>query len=287
MRMICVSCLAVAMLSGVSIDANASQITWETAVPIDDAGAFVNRSGSLVAAINSDTAGDDAIINGVNFSGTSLESWNSGVSGAGGVTISSNATEGNFGSTFVQGGGPPPTITDSAINNLISGGIWDSQTVTLAGLTPGDTYIIQVIGNDSRNGRHEDFVTLLSDGVNDIAASLANGTVGQNPLSNSAPTDGDPRLPGNAIIGTFIADGTTQTFDLSGTRDGGASFDNGRAQINGFQLRTIPVFTGLDELVHPGISHKRSDLDRMKYMVEAGIEPWLSTFNRLRTNSRQ
>lgn len=29
---------------------------------------------------------------------------------------------------------------------------------------------------------------------------------------------------------------------------------------------------------HPGISHKRSDLDRMKYMVQAGKEPWKTSF---------
>ena len=276
----------VVAIFGASELSNASEITWETAVPIGNAGAFVNTSGSLVAAINSDTAGDSASINGVDFQGTNLAGWNAGVSGAGGVTISSNATVGNFGSTFVQGGGPPPTITNSAINNLIGSGIWNPQTITLTGLTPGDTYIIQIIGNDSRNGRHEGFLTLLSDGVNDVATSLANGTAGQNPLSNSPSTAADPRLPGSTIVGTFIADGTTQSFDLQGSLDGGASFNGGRAQINGFQLRTIPVPLQLNGLVHPGISHKRSDLDRMKRMVEAGAEPWASTFTALSNHSR-
>jgi hypothetical protein len=35
---------------------------------------------------------------------------------------------------------------------------------------------------------------------------------------------------------------------------------------------------------HPGISHKRSDLDRMKYMVQAGKEPWKSSFQNLSQN---
>ena len=278
--------LAITTIVGVSLNVTAAVITWDDAVQIDDAGNFVDKTGSLVAAINSDTAGDDASINGVNFSGTDVAGWNAGVQGAGGVAISSNATNGNFGSTFVQGGGPPPTITDSAINNLIGSGIWNPHTVTITGLTLGDTYIIQIIGNDSRNGRHEGFETILSDGVNDIATSLSNGTAGLNQLSNSASTDADPRLPGSAITGTFIADATTQSFELDGTLDGGASFNGGRAQINGFQLRTIPVVTGLAQLVHPGISHKLSDLDRMKYMVKAGIEPWASTYNNLRNHSR-
>ena len=287
MKNICIAAsLAVAMILGTSVNANASDIIWGTAVPIDDNGTFVDRTGSLIVAINSDDDGDSSI-NGVNFASADLASWNAGITGGNGITVFSNAPEGNYGSTFVQGGGPPPTITESAINNLIGSAIWNSQTVTLTGLTPGDTYIIQIISNDSRNGRSEDFVAVLSDGVNDIAMSLANGTAGLNPLSNSAPTDADPRLPGSAIVGTFIADATTQTFELGGSSNGGASLNsNGRAHINGFQLRTTAVVAPVFNLVHPGISHKRSDLDRMKLMVEAGVEPWASTFEALRNHRR-
>lgn len=39
-------------------------------------------------------------------------------------------------------------------------------------------------------------------------------------------------------------------------------------------------------LVHPGISHTRADLDRMKYMVEAGADPWKATFDAMRENPR-
>ena len=287
MKKICLAAsLAVAMLVGVSLNVNASTITWQTAVQIDDAGNFVDETGSLLVAINSDDANDNARIGGVTFVGTDLAGWNAGVTGGNGVTVSSSAANGNFGSTFVQGGGPPPTITDSEINNLISSAIWNSQTVTLTGLNPGDTYIIQIISNDSRNGRHDGFETVLSNGVNNVATSLSNGTAGLSSLSNSADSDPDPKLPGSAIVGTFTADATTQTFEVGGTVNGGASLDGGRAQINGFQLRTtaevIPVFN----LVHPGISHKRSDLDRMKLMVEAGEEPWASTFEALRNHRR-
>lgn len=38
-------------------------------------------------------------------------------------------------------------------------------------------------------------------------------------------------------------------------------------------------------LVHPGISHKLSDLERMKAMVQAGKEPWVTSFNQLKANS--
>ena len=38
--------------------------------------------------------------------------------------------------------------------------------------------------------------------------------------------------------------------------------------------------------VHPGALFKQSDLDRMKYMVAAGIDPWLTSFNELAANSK-
>lgn len=37
--------------------------------------------------------------------------------------------------------------------------------------------------------------------------------------------------------------------------------------------------------VHPGGLFKKSDLERMKYMVQAEIEPWISSFNELSANS--
>ncbi len=37
--------------------------------------------------------------------------------------------------------------------------------------------------------------------------------------------------------------------------------------------------------VHPGIWHKRSDLDRMKHMVAAGVDPWAASFEALSANS--
>ena len=207
-------------------------IAWSTSIPIEDSGAFVdNSSGSLVAAINSDDAGDDAFINGVNFLGTNQAGWNNGVTGVGGVTITSDATNGNFGNTFVQGSGAPVGITNGgAIDNLVSSGIWNPQTVTLNGLTPGDTYFLQVIGNDSRDGRTESYVTLLGDGT-----GTGNFT-GRNFLSNSV-SGGQTNLPGSAISGTFVADSSFQTFEVAGELNG--SSNNGRAQINAFQLRSF------------------------------------------------
>ena len=41
----------------------------------------------------------------------------------------------------------------------------------------------------------------------------------------------------------------------------------------------IPASLG--GFVHPGITHKLSDLDRMKYMVEARIDPWYSSYKEM------
>lgn len=52
-----------------------------------------------------------------------------------------------------------------------------------------------------------------------------------------------------------------------------------------FVLLILVTQTFAQNFVHPGISHKTSDLERMKYNVEAGVEPWLSTFNLLKQSS--
>lgn len=50
-------------------------------------------------------------------------------------------------------------------------------------------------------------------------------------------------------------------------------------------LAIMPLFTMAQrKFVHPGISHKLSDLDRMKDMVNAGVDPWKTTFARLQEN---
>lgn len=40
------------------------------------------------------------------------------------------------------------------------------------------------------------------------------------------------------------------------------------------------------EFVHPGISHKKSDLDRMKHMVEAEKDPWYGSYQRIANDSK-
>ncbi len=40
------------------------------------------------------------------------------------------------------------------------------------------------------------------------------------------------------------------------------------------------------EFIHPGGLFKQSDMDRMRFMVQAGLEPWTTSFNQLKAESR-
>lgn len=55
-----------------------------------------------------------------------------------------------------------------------------------------------------------------------------------------------------------------------------------------FLLFSIVILTIFEAqartFIHPGISHKLSDLDRVKYMVQAGKEPWKTSFANLQLN---
>lgn len=51
------------------------------------------------------------------------------------------------------------------------------------------------------------------------------------------------------------------------------------------QRATGDINTKSSVMVHPGISHKKSDLDRMKFNIKAGINPWKSSFDLLAANS--
>jgi hypothetical protein len=45
----------------------------------------------------------------------------------------------------------------------------------------------------------------------------------------------------------------------------------------------VPEMNG--QFIHPGISHKQSDLDRMKALVDAQVNPWYAAYSDLKNNS--
>lgn len=52
-----------------------------------------------------------------------------------------------------------------------------------------------------------------------------------------------------------------------------------------FFLTNQIIFAEVREFIHPGISHKKSDLDRLKAMIQAKTDPWYSSFVKLSNES--
>lgn len=228
---------------------SAAQITYEPSVNLYQGSTtqdFVSTTGTLAVAfnaINTDTG--VTTVNGVPFQNAGANLTAAGatatVTGTGGesITLSARGITGNsFGDGEFNG--------DGDIFALIASGAFGVDQVTLGGLTPGVLYEIQIIGNDARGNRSVNFVTGFGDDVN---ATSPSGTL----QLNNSPANGDPPTfpqtdAGDYIIGSFVADATTQSFPVFGSGDGGATFSGGvagqggpgQAQINAIQLRVVP-----------------------------------------------
>ena len=218
----------------------AAQITWEASVDMYNGSTtdnFVDTTGDPVIAVNpSGGSHGDLILNGVNFLSANLAAINSGVT-ANGVTYSSTATNLNGPNTFQDGA----FNGNGDIANVLGGATWNPHTNTFSGLTSGHSYRIQVFTNDARNNRHWNFVTIFGNGTQNVANSMSAGTAGFCQLDNRDPNNSaNGHAGGDSIIGTFTADGTTQSFEIAASNNGGASANNnGRAQINAIQLRVL------------------------------------------------
>ena len=97
--------------------------------------------------------------------------------------------------------------------------------MTLTGLTIGDTYEVQIFSNDARAGSDTGLITRLDNGAGGTGIDLE--------LSN-APDGGSA---GDFGLGTFVADASTQSFELSGFLNGNPNV--GRVQVNAIQLRNV------------------------------------------------
>jgi hypothetical protein len=101
--------------------------------------------------------------------------------------------------------------------------------------------------------------------------------------------DGGSGARGAGAGGASIAGGGAG----EGAGSGGASASGGAGGVGvgGAGAGGSPTCGGIPErdvaaFVHPGGLHKRSDLERMRYQVAAGVEPWAESFERLRADSR-
>jgi hypothetical protein len=75
--------------------------------------------------------------------------------------------------------------------------------------------------------------------------------------------------------------------DAGTAGDSGSGGAAGSAGVGGGPTSCEPgVGTNVEGFVHPGGLHKQSDLDRMRMMVEAGVEPYAAAFDALERHAR-
>jgi hypothetical protein len=197
---------------------------------------FVQTNDTLVLAISTAAgkSGTTNTLNGVPFVQLSGAEFAAGET-QNGVTISNSVALSDY-SSFGAGS----LGSDADISAVIGSSAYGPSTVTLTGLTSGKWYMMQLFSNDARNGRHSNYQMGLSDGVNDFSTSWTGGTAGYCSLSNRDPISLAGEASGDYIIGYFQADGTSQSFETSGSVNGFISINStSRAQINGLQLREL------------------------------------------------
>jgi len=188
----------------VAARASAATITWGLAATV--AGdTDVQTNGSLVYAYDESNTGQT--VNGVSFAGGSSQY----ALGGGDVTFW------GFDGGVYDGFGPAAGGSISAdYSNVMTGGAWSTSAgngvVTLNNLTPGRAYLVQCWVVDYRNyglDRSETF------------------------SGNNVPTL--HYNPGQYAIGTFTADSTSQSINLSA---------NASVQLNAFQVRDVTTAQG-------------------------------------------
>ncbi|MCX6873672.1 MAG: Ig-like domain-containing protein [Verrucomicrobia bacterium] len=202
-------------------------IVWDTAQD-SSLDTDVVATGTLVRAVAGSTqAGNGATVNGVEFTSYpstpsnlyqhegydqyNTQSWGTG---EGGWTDSLAKTPSDDWGINCRDGyynNIPPSGLSEAYTKVL-GGVRDSgtpATMTLGGLTPGQSYLVQLWSMDPRNLGQR---TMYLDG--DPSTAML-----------TARSDGDP---GQYIIGRFVANSTEQSFALTGS-----------VVVNAYQLRAI------------------------------------------------
>jgi len=200
----------VVALGCLAIVANAQpSITWQTPVTISGT-SDVNTSGVYFGSwAPQDGSANSHPVNGVTFQGFSdLPGFNPG------PTLD-NGYDG-FGS---------PNSPDTNYNTLLQYGRFSNEgsspaTFSWSGMTPGNTYLIQVWVNDGRN----------------IGQSRSETVTGGDSTSAPLSFGSDGTGPGQYVIGTFVADNSgAQTLTMTASSSG----PNPEPLINLFQVRDI------------------------------------------------
>jgi hypothetical protein len=140
-------------------------------------------------------------------------------------------------------------------NALLADYFYGTTTTTVSGLGPNADYTVYVYA------------------VGDQSGQGSTVTIGSDVQTTSGDNTGVFSLGGNYVVFTAMADVSGGMTIVSSDK------------INGFQLVGDAAVTEPEEepesttvLVHPGMSHKQSDLERMKYQVAAQVSPWYSSY---------
>jgi MYXO-CTERM domain-containing protein len=183
-------------------------ITWGTPTTISG-DSDVITDGILVSAIDISTNAINPTVNGVTF-----------VSGTGAAGFSSGTVQNTFGSASAPFSGLSSSYKDLLMSGIFS---YDGNnpapmfTLTLTGLTINNTYKFQVWRNES-----------VIDGANRQGDVVAGNSVTLD--QNSTEAAGGV---GQFVVGTFVADATTQAIAFSG--------GNVINLANAYQLRDVTV----------------------------------------------
>jgi len=246
--------LSLSLFALLPLASPAAVVTWAPSVNLFAGGnnnAFISQNGTFLVGFNGGTTAATTTVGTSVFTAADSAAVNAGITGSG-VTVS--ATNNNQAGPTTFNDGEFNSVGDvfNLINSAVFGVASGLGTVSLSGLTIGNTYEMQILVNDARGGggagiRDIEWKVGFNDGAGGTTiAGLADLT--NRPFNNN----GDPNLAGDFIIGTFVADATTQSFTYGATRGNnpGDEFDlggaltqisGGQTQINAFQLRETAV----------------------------------------------
>lgn len=196
-------------------DARAGLITWGTAQQITGDADVSTNGVSDRAYLFAGASGPTATINGVTFSEFSDQATD--------TTTFTGSANGAFGSS-----NPPYSSLSTEYKSVLANGFFNlvtgtDATLTLNNLTVGTPYEIQVWVNDSRGFDRSETVSGSPTLV--FNTTLSDGGLGQ------------------FVIGTFVADASSQLLTFS------PATDSSVAQINGLQLRSIAAVPEPSSLV--------------------------------------
>lgn len=228
-----------------SITSQAATISWSAFnISAGNGTADVSLDGTLVDARNG--ASSDVVVNGVTFlsvtnSGNLFDSLfnNDNISGRRG-TNPTNAAGSNYAS-FLQVGQRSGRLGFGVAPRIEPTEVW--ATVNLSGLTVGNTYQIQIWVSDTN---------LVLGNAGNTGLLLGNGAAGAPVFGTDTmllhevqdgPNTSTYGTGGQYGIGTFVADASTQSFNVRGYNNllTTPTANNSDHFSNGYQLRDLGV----------------------------------------------